>query len=204
MPSRNTARLDSPDSYYHVYARGASKEDIFRESADKDYLLYLFSRYLSKDESISNTGVPYMHHRGHVELLSYCLMNNHFHLLVYQNEIGSLSGFMKSFMTSYVAYFNRKYNRSGHLFENRYKASLITNDGYLLHISRYIHLNPRSWKNFPYSSIRHIRKASEPEWLQTERVLILYPTRQAYLEFVADYEENRNILAELKYELADM
>ncbi|MGH7195958.1 MAG: transposase [Candidatus Saccharimonadales bacterium] len=204
MPSRNTTRFDSPDSYYHVYARGASKGNIFLESADKDYFLYLFSRYLSHKQVTSKSGVAYPHHRDHVELLAYCLMDNHFHLLIFQHEIGALSAFMKSIMTSYSAYFNRKYKRSGHLFENRYKSSRITSDAYLLHISRYIYLNPRSWKYYPYSSLIHIRRASEPEWLQNERVLAQHATRQAYLEFVADYEENLNMLAEIKHELANL
>lgn len=204
MPSRNTARQDSPDSYYHVYARGASKANIFLAPADKDYFLSLFSRYLSREPIANKTRVAYPCYRDQLELLSYCLMDNHFHLLVYQQEKGTLSKLMKSLMTSYSAYFNRKYNRSGHLFENRFKASLISSDGYLLHVSRYIHLNPRSWKYFPYSSLLYIRKASEPEWLQTEKVLALHPSRQAYLEFVADYEDHKKMLDEIRHELADL
>ena len=122
-------------------------------------------------------------------------MDNHFHLLVYQVQQGMLSAFMKSVMTSYGAYFNRKYKRSGSLFESRFKASLVNKDAYLMHVSRYIHLNPRSWKYFPYSSIGAIRKASEPEWLQTQKVLVQFDyNRQSYLEFVADYEENKQML----------
>lgn len=204
MPSKNTARQDIAASYYHVYARGTNKASIFLEVADRSYFLYLFSRYLSKKPAMSKTGVMYPHYRKEVELLTYCLMENHFHLLVYQVNQGALSGFMKSLMTSYSAYFNRKYKRTGSLFESRFKASLINEDTYLLHISRYIHLNPRSWKHFPFSSIIHIRKASEPEWLRTEKLLEPFADRKEYLEFVADYEENKQMLDELKYELANM
>ncbi len=165
----------------------------------------IFSTYLSKKPVISKNSIDYPHYRQKVELLAYCLMDNHFHLLIYQVQQGMLSAFMKSLMTSYGAYFNRKYKRSGSLFESRFKASLINKDAYLTHVSRYIHLNPRSWKYFPYSSICAIRKANEPEWLQTQKVLAQFDyDRQSYLEFVADYEENKQMLDELKYELANL
>lgn len=204
MPSRNTIRLDAADSYYHVYARGISKAVIFREAADKDYFLYLLSRHLSLKSVTSQQGYPYPHFRDRVELLTYCLMDNHFHLLFYQADKGALSTIMKSIMVAYSAYFNRKYKRTWPLFESRFKASIISSEAYLLHVSRYIHLNPRSWKFFPYSSIVHIRRATEPEWLQTERVLSQHLDRKAYLAFVADYEDHKRILDELKYELANM
>jgi REP element-mobilizing transposase RayT len=204
MPSRNTVRQDISDGYYHVYARGISKDEIFNDLADKDYFLYLLSRHLSKKAVTSKKGHVYPHFRNRVELLSYCLMDNHFHLLFYQIEKGSLSELMKSVMVSYIAYFNRKYRRTGPLFESRFKASLISRDEYLMHVSRYIHLNPRSWKNFPYSSLGHIRDGSEPEWLQTGKVIGQHPSRKAYLEFVADYEEHKKLLDEIKHELADL
>lgn len=204
MPSRNTVRRDAPDCYYHIYARGASKDTVFREDSDKEYFLYLLSRHLSVRPVTSKQGYTYTHLRGRVELVSYCLMGNHFHLLAYQAERGALSELMKSVLLAYVVYFNRKYKRSGSLFESRYKSSLINKDAYLLHVSRYIHLNPRSWKYFPYSSLGYIRKASEPEWLQTEKLLSQHASREAYLEFVQDYEDHKRILDELKHELANL
>ena len=69
-------------------------------------------------------------------------MPNHIHLLVYQHQPQAMAQFMRSVLTSYSRYFNKRYKRSGSLFESRYKASLISDDAYLEHISRYIHLNP--------------------------------------------------------------
>lgn len=204
MPSRNTIRIDIPDSYYHVYARGNSKSDIFLDYRDKDYLLYLFSRHLSIKPVYSKTNYVYPHMRGKIELLAYCIMNNHFHFLFYQKDQGTLSKIMKSIMVAYTTYFNGKYNRSGPLFESRFKASIVNKDAYLQHVSRYIHLNPRSWKFFPYSSIKYIRNNTEPEWLQTSRLLNLFTDRKSYLEFVSDYEANKQMLSELKYELANL
>jgi len=204
MPSKNTVRVNVADSYYHVYARGASQADIFRENSDKEYFLYLLSRHLSLKPVTNKQDYTYPHLRGALELLCYCLMDNHFHMLLYQKEQQALSAMMKSVMVAYSAYFNRKYRRSGPLFENRFKASVINKDPYLLHVSRYIHLNPRSWKLYPYSSLIHISKSSEPEWLQTEKILEQHASRQAYVAFVTDYEEHKQMLDELKHELADL
>jgi putative transposase len=204
MPSRNTRKLDVAGAYYHVYARGASKQDIFCEPSDYLYFLYLLERYLSDKQAFSKEGVPYKHFYGHLELLSYCLMPNHYHLQFYQVEEGAMSSMMKSLMTSYCRYFNLKYKRSGSLFEDRYKAAIITNEAHLEHISRYIHLNPRYWRKYEYSSLQYYRDGSEPNWLNTSKVLdIGNVSRDGYINFVEDYEDNRNILSEIKHELAD-
>jgi len=203
MPSRNILRSDTGNSYYHVYARGAGRSIIFSSPEDKDYFLYLVSRHLGHKLAVAKNGYHYPNYRTKLELLSYCLMDNHFHLLFYQSKAGVLAKMMKSILAAYTMYFNRKYGSSGPLLESRYRSSLVDKDSYLLHVSRYIHLNPRSWKYYKHSSIIHIRKSTEPEWLQTEKVLNLHKSRKSYLEFVADYEEMRDMLAEMKYQLAD-
>lgn len=204
MPSRNILRRDLSESYYHVYSRGSSKQIIYADVADYVYFLKLLKRYLSPEQAISKEGAIYPNFYGKVELAAYCLMPNHYHLLLYQIKEGAIAQCMKSINTSYTRYFNLKYKRSGSIFESRFKASLINSDAYLEHISRYIHLNPRNWKRYPYSSIGYYRKGNEPNWLQTNRVLNTHDNnRQAYLLFVEDYEENKSMLDELKYELAD-
>jgi REP-associated tyrosine transposase len=204
MPSRNIIKSQTPDAYYHVYARGGNKQKIFLEAADYKYFLSLFERYLSEKPAISKTGELYPHFFGHIELLTYCLMSNHFHLLVYQYELPYLEKFMRSLMTSYSRYFNLKYRRTGSLFESRYKATRVDRDAYLQHISRYIHLNPRLWKTYRHSSLRYFREGSEPVWLRTSKILEIFENRQSYTQFVADYKEQRDMLAELKYQLADL
>lgn len=203
MPSRNTLRNDLPTTYYHVYIRGNSKRQIFLVSSDKIYFVNLFARYLSKQQATSKTGQPYPNYFGSIELLAYCLMDNHVHFLFYQSEKGSVAKFMKSLLTSYCRYFNLKYKQSGTIFESRYKAAMITNDSYLLQISRYIHLNPRSWKRYKYSSIEYYRRGREPEWLITSKVLDLHESRNTYIQFLRDYEERKYMLNEIKHELAD-
>lgn len=203
MPSRNVIRQDASDSYYHVYARGASKAKIFLEPVDKSYFLRLFERYLSKEIAKNKQGFVYPKYNKQIKLLCFCLMDNHFHLLIYQGEQYSLSTFMKSLLLSYSMYFNLKYKRSGSLFESRFKSVLIDTDTYLLHISRYIHLNPQNWKRFPFSSLQYYSSKTGPNWLCTEKILALFQNRSEYLEFVEDYEENKQIREEIKHLLAN-
>lgn len=204
MPSRNTRREDAPESYYHVYSRGLNKSTLFYSPEDKDYFLYLLSRHLSVKTFSNTSGYTYPHFRDKVELLSFCLMDNHIHLLFYQAEQGALSKLMKSIMVAYSTYFNRKHKRRGPVFESRFMASRITDDVYLTHVSRYIHLNPRGWKRFPHSSLKYIIKSNEPEWLQTERLLDQFSSRKSYLEFVSDYDDYKQILDNVKHELANL
>lgn len=111
MPSRNVIKIDIPDSHYHVYARGASRAEIFHDGEDYNYFLSLFGRYLSVDEKSDSVGRPYVHLREDLELLAFCLMSNHFHLMFYQNSEGSICTLMRGVMTSYSRYFNKKYDR---------------------------------------------------------------------------------------------
>ena len=143
MPSRNVLKIDVAEQYYHVYARGASRQNIFLEPVDYEVYLKLFRRYLSSEEIRDSAGIPYTKLHESIELLCYCLMPNHFHLLVYQIDEGAMQRLMRGVMTAYSRYFNKKYQRSGSLFESRYKASLITSDTYLFHVSRYIHLTQK-------------------------------------------------------------
>jgi len=204
MPSPNVYKVDIAETFYHVYARGASKQKIFIESSDYYYFLGLFQRYLSLKPKLSKTGIIYPHYRGSVEILCYCLMSNHFHLVIYQKDQGVMKKLMHSIMTSYSRYFNIKYKRSGPLFETQYKASRIDKDNYLTHISRYIHLNPHLWRNYRYSSLKYYLGDKSPDWLQTEKVTELFDgVGDDYLKFVSDYQENKQMIDQLKHELAN-
>ncbi len=203
MPSRNVTKEQVPESYYHVYAKGANRQKIFLEAADYKYFLGLFGRYLSSKQTISKIGEPYPHYHSEVKLLAYCLMSNHLHLFVYQKDVPFLEKLMRSLMTSYSRYFNLKYKRTGPLYESRYKAVRTDNDSYLQHITRYIHLNPRLWQTYRYSSLNYYRAGREPEWLNTAKILGLFDSREDYQKFVADYEEHRDLMSELKHQLAN-
>lgn len=203
MPSRNVLKVDISDSYYHIYARGASRKTIFIDADDFSYFISLFYRYLSHEEAVNSIGIPYAKLHDHIELLAYCLMGNHFHLLVYQREEGAMKRLMRGVMTSYSRYFNKKYEQSGSLFETRYKASRISSDEYLMHVSRYIHLNPDEWEHYPYSSIKYYQGHGSPDWFNNDRVLEMFSSQELYLEFVNEYKDIRDMYEEVKHELAN-
>jgi putative transposase len=110
---------------------------------------------------------------------------------------------MHSVMTSYSRYFNTKYNRTGSLFESRYKASMITSESYLEHISRYIHMNPKRWRNYEYSSLPYYLQQDEVSWVRPKRITDMFSGPAAYLEFLTDYVEQKKLMEILKQELAE-
>lgn len=203
MPSRNVLKIDAAESFYHVYARGHSRSDIFLEQEDYGVFLNLFKRYLSNQQQTDKLGMAYPHFYHKIELLCFCLMKNHFHLMFYQQIMGSMPQLMRGVMTSYSVYFNRKYHRSGPLFESRYKASLIYNQAYLEHISRYIHLNPKEWKTYQYSSLPIYMKRQQVEWLAPNKIAELFNGPKDYMVFLEDYQDHKKVLEEIKYELAN-
>ena len=119
-------RIEFEGALYHVVARGNRKETIFRSKEDYGRYLDLLLRYKK---------------RYHYKLYAFALMPNHLHLLMETAEI-HLSKIMQGLQQSYTAYFNRKYEVEGHLFQGRYKAILCDGDAYLLTLLKYIHLNP--------------------------------------------------------------
>ena len=119
-------RIQYPGAFYHVTCRGNERKDIFVDQEDRTVFL----------EKLAVSSDTY-----HVPILAYVLMSNHFHLLLTTPE-GNLSEFMRHFNISFTAFFNKRHNRVGHLYQGRYKAFLVDADEYLLAVSRYIHLNP--------------------------------------------------------------
>jgi len=119
-------RLDITHVLHHVIVRGIEKRDIFSDDADKERFVSRLSTLLTK---------------GSTKCFAWSLMSNHIHLLLMPTAV-SLSETMRRLLTGYAVYFNRKYQRSGHLFQNRYKSILCEEEPYFLELVRYIHLNP--------------------------------------------------------------
>lgn len=203
MPSRNTIREFQPDCHYHVFNRGVEKRDIFLDEQDYKVFLGILKKYLT-GEAVKTHRHPFKNFVQELHLLSYCLMPNHYHLLFYQKTEQSITEFMRRVTTGYVMYFNNRYNRVGGLFQGRYKASLIHKDEYLHHISRYIHLNSKDYQTWPYSSLAYYQGKKSAQWVNTAHILSLFDnSRDKYLEFVADYELNKQELDTLKWQLAN-
>lgn len=202
MPGKNLVRQDVEHGYYHAYNRGVNKRRIFLDDTDYTVFLSLLKRYLSPEPQKDKSGRLYPWFADEVELLAYCLMPNHFHLFFYQLKPGGIARLVKAIATSYTMYFNKKYGRVGHLFQNHYRASLVTTDGYLQHVSRYIHLNPKRYKEWQFSSLAHYAGNKQASWLRPQRVLELFEGDN-YMRFVADYEDYKRMLDEIKPILAD-
>ena len=201
MPIKNTIKVYDAPAFYHVYNRGAGNQVIFRDDQDRNKFLSIIARHLDPDETTTKTdGCEY--EKYDIELVAYCLMGNHFHLLVFQeSDPGALTQMMRSVATAYTMYFNRKYKQFGHLFQSAFKASLITNDAYLLHITRYIHMNPRNYLRYRWSSISAYLGEEAPSWLHPERINNM-PTSE-YKMFLQSYEGKKAELELLKEQLAE-
>ncbi len=146
----------APGEYYHIYNRGVDKRTVFETIGDKDRFLKLL--YVCN----SDTPVVFKQIQGLpleeipvtkiVAIGAYCLMDNHFHLLIREQTEGGVSRFMEKISTGYTMYFNKKNDRSGSLFQGTFKAEHVgENDEYLKYLFAYIHLNPlkfykKSWK----------------------------------------------------------
>ncbi len=195
MPSPNTVKQYDAPAYYHVYNRGAGGQVIFRDSADRRKFMAVLERHLS-DALEDNTYEVF-----DVELIAYCLMGNHFHLLLYiPYDPTQLTALMRSVATAYSMYFNKRHKSKGHLFQGIYKASRITTDSYLAHISRYIHLNPRTYKTYYWSSLKEYMGERATPWIHPERVCDMIPEK--YGIFLEDYEDRNELLASTRKQLA--
>ena len=143
----------APDEYYHLYNRGNDKRKTFLDH--RDYIRFLASLYLGNSRQVIHPSdwpgknienvfqaVSIKLPNRLIDIGAYCLMPNHFHLLVREKEDNGITHFMQKLQTGYSMYFNKKYERSGSLFESRFKARHVDNDRYLNYLLAYIHLNP--------------------------------------------------------------
>jgi putative transposase len=155
-------RIEFAGALYHLTARGNARQDIFEDDDDRQMLLEYLARVCGRHRWLCH---------------AYCLMSNHYHLLV---ETGSptLSKGMKYLNGVYTQYYNRKHARVGHLFQGRFKGILVEKDAYLFELSRYVVLNPvrarmvRLAKDWPWSSYRATAGlAPSPECLTTDWIL---------------------------------
>lgn len=162
-------RVEYPGAFYHVINRGNAGENLFKGIRDREKFL----EYLE-------TAIE----RFSLKIYTYCLMTNHFHVLL-ETRLPNLSQAIQWVNVSYAGYFNRKYQRNGHLFQGRFKSILVDADEYLKQLSRYIHLNPvranlvehpDEYKWSSYSTITG--KTKEPAWLESAWLLSQFGTQR--------------------------
>lgn len=149
----------APREYYHIYNRGTEKRLIFLDEVD--YVRFLSLLYLCNSSlpvhrsdyinASLNTLLALPRGESIVDIGAYCLMPNHFHFLLHECTEGGISTFMQKISTAYIMYFNKRYERSGSLFQGRFRAEHLDTDNYLKYMFAYIHLNPigiidKGWK----------------------------------------------------------
>ena len=188
-------RITFPGAFYHVTSRGNERKNIYKSKRDREKFL----EYLGE-----------AHERFGTIIHAYCLMSNHYHLLI-ETPNANLPHIMRQVNGSYTTYFNVKRKRFGHLFQGRYKAFLVCKDSYALELSRYIHLNPvrtamvERVEDYPWSRHRaYVGKEKGPDWLETGFILGCFADRasQARKEFALFVSDKNSIHASSPLEKA--
>jgi len=203
MPLRQIIFINN--GYYHVFNRGSEKRIIFNQA--RDYSNFL-TRVVKNSQKYS------------IEILSYCLMPNHFHFLLHQASDLTVTSFMNALQLGYAKYFNTKYDRVGPLFQGRFKAKSIESEQYLLQVSAYIHKNPIAnyldsgnqspvdsrnllslLRNYPYSSYKEYLNLTSTSISKSDFIMgyfsKIFPklSYQSFVEnFVPDYEKLSSLL----------
>ncbi len=208
MPSRHIQKLYAPDTYYHVFNRGVEKRDVFLDDSDYDFFLLLLQRYLGPDTQQDAKYRQQPNYSKSVSLAAYCLMPNHFHLLLFQSDIDGMQKLMTSIGIAYSSYFNKKYKRVGKLFQSRYKAAPVQEHQYYTHISRYIHLNPldinRNYIDYPYSSVKTwLGMKEQPSWLNIHEARSTFTSVTDYKKFLEDHIGAKAELKAIKRDLRE-
>jgi len=189
------------NEFYHIYNRGVEKRTTFMD--DRDYQRFLqtleYYRFKEPAAKFSARNRPSLKSTNQneetiVEIICFCLMPNHFHLILKQESESGITKFIRKVLNSYTKYFNTKYSRVGPLFQGAFKAKHIEGNEQLIHLSRYIHLNPLidylakelvSYKHSSYSEF----VGDKLGFCQTQYVLNQFTNPLDYQQFVLDQED---------------
>ena len=191
MPIKNTLKLYVENGFYHIYNRGVDRREIFYSPEDCSVFLYYLKIYLSSPSTLlrGDDLSPAMLYKIYnlnlfeeVDLLSFALMPNHFHLQVKQKSKTSIQKLMRRVLTGYAQYFNKKYKRVGTLFESTYKAVLTTTEPQHIYLSSYIHQNPMKLKHpkfdfIEFSSYPYYLHKRQAEWVKPGEILSFFSSK---------------------------
>ena len=174
--------------YYHIINRGVDKMNIFRHPDDYEYFEELMCFYMK------SYGIT---------LHNYCLMGNHYHLLI-ETSTENLSKFMRQLNMNYAIYFNKRYKRVGHLWQGRFKSWYVTDEAYLYTLMLYIEQNPlkakmvKNMEEYPYSSYHYFLKKDIPECLQQAWIVQNHGNDREAIEAMLTNDVDTSVLQELK------
>lgn len=219
MPGREVPLVN--DNFYHVINRGISSLTVFSNQEDYsrawETLFYYqnievpvkYSSFLKLPSPERSQILKDMASKRQllVEVLVFCFMPNHVHLILKQTNSGGISTFMSNFSNSYTRYFNTKQDRVGPLFQGKFKAFKIWGEEQLIHLSRYIHLNPltseivnnfEELKNYPYSSLQEYISHKVPTYCSRDLILDIFKNQRTYERFVFDNAGYQKSLQQIK------
>lgn len=219
MPTRHAPLVT--DYYYHIYNRGVNKRPIFKTQRDYRRFIQLirfyktidyplkFSKFikLSTDQR-KEIWIKLQNDKSHIDIIAYCLMPNHFHFLLKQNSEFGISKFLGNIQNSHARYFNIKTERIGPLFQGQFKAVKIDSEEQLLHVSRYIHLNPFSsaivadfieLENYEWSSLKEYTNQVQFELCSKDIILNSFKNYETYKKFVFDNADYQKELENIKH-----
>jgi REP element-mobilizing transposase RayT len=183
-------RIFVPGCYYHIYNRGAHQQLIFKDDKDYQTFVDILGYYLTHPNGIPLSILSRKSEKNKVtilaktspscSLLAYCLMPNHFHLMLRQESSDlTISDLMRRICVGYAMYFNERYHHSGTIFQGRYKNILVTNEYQWIYLSKYIHRNPLHLQSYDPCKLSKYRYSSYPtylgltqtNWLDTSTIL---------------------------------
>jgi len=212
MPTKNTIKIYIENGYYHLYNRGVDKREIFLDEQDCIVFLHYLKLYLSPPETLLKNQflspkilykITNLNLSKEINLLSFALMPNHFHIQVKQYAKEGIEKLTRRVITSYVQYFNKKYKRIGTLFESTYKAVLLETDEQFLYLSSYIHRNPMRLKNakfdfIQFSSYPYFLNSKNADWIKPKEILSYFRSSRnktaddklSYQNFVESFKED--------------
>lgn len=218
MPYRKV--VFATEEIYHVFNRSIAKASIFSKQRDCKQILDLinyyrfapkmsFSHYKRLEKSLKEKYLQNLIKNNHqiVEILCFCIMPNHFHLLLKQKKEQGIKIFISNIQNSYAKYFNLRSERSGSLFQAMFKAIRIEDDEQLIHVSRYIHLNPSTAFIEEPENLLSYQWSSLPEYLgitpgiftRNELIIDLIGGKEKYKEFVFDQVDYQRELDKIKH-----
>ncbi len=214
MPFRTTPFVN--DQYYHIYNRGTEKRHIFENRHDYHRFLQTINYYQIEGPKPKFSHFPSLLvseldiSKKIVEIVAFCLMPNHFHLLIKQTKENGITEFVGKLSNSYTKYYNAKYNRAGPLFQGEFKAVLVESNEQLLHLSRYIHLNPlisylvKKLNQYEWSSYQEYIGDSFSNNCAKDVILSFYKQPKDYKQFVMDQISYAQELECIKHQLIDV
>ena len=201
---------------YHVFNRSVAAIPIFKGERECRLFLAAVKFYLQPNPptrfSIYRTSkerFPIKLDSQLVTIISFSLMPNHFHFLLRQEQENGIKKFIQRLTNSFAHYFILKYKRSGHVFEGNFKAKRMESDEQLIHLSRYIHLNPvtayivENPEDYPYSSYKTYLGKELLDIIDPAIILSQFSSRNAYKKFVLDQKDYQRRLDEIKHLVFD-